>query len=191
MRKIILNLAISLDGYIEGSNGEYDWCIMDDDMGFDAFFNRFDAAFYGRKSYQLLDNQNPETFSNDAEREAYEQMQSIKKYVFSDTLKEVGKGDELINSQNLLEKVNELKNQQGKDIWLFGGSSLVTTFVNLDLVDEYELGLHPIILGAGKPLFIDIKKREYLKLVSSKPTKSGVVMLTYIPDRKLHSPSWA
>ncbi len=183
MRKIILNLAISLDGYIEGANGEYDWCIMDDDMGFDTFFNKFDAAFYGRKSYQMFGNQNPETFSNDAEREAYEQMKNIRKYVFSDTLKEVGEGDELINSQNLLEKVNELKNQQGKDIWLFGGSSLVTTFVNLDLVDEYELGLHPIILGAGKPLFIDIKKREYLKLVDSKPTKSGVVMLTYQPNK--------
>jgi dihydrofolate reductase len=183
MRKIVLNLAISLDGYIEGANGEYDWCIMDDDMGFDTFFNRFDAAFYGRKSYQLFGNQNPETFSNDAEREAYQQMQNIKKYVFSDTLKEVGQGDELINSQNFLETVQQLKTQAGKDIWLFGGSSLVTAFVNNNLVDEYQLGLHPIVLGAGKPLFIDIQKRVHLKLVNTKPTKSGVVMLTYVPNR--------
>jgi dihydrofolate reductase len=181
MRKIILNLAISLDGYIEGPNGEYDWCIMDDDMGFDTFFTRFDAAFYGRKSYELFGSQNPETFTNNEEKQAFDQMQGLKKYVFSNTLQKVKAGDEIINSHNLIEKVTELKNQPGKDIWLFGGSSLVTTFVNQNLVDEYELGLHPIVLGAGKPLFIDIQKRVPLKLVSSKPSKSGVVLLTYLP----------
>ena len=182
MRKIVLNLAISLDGYIEGPNGEYDWCIMDDDMGFDSFFSSYDFAFYGRKSYELFGHQMPETFTSEEERNAYQQMAAMKKYVFSDTLENVGANDELVRSHQLISKVNELKNQEGKNIWLFGGSSLVTTFVNNNLVDEYVLGLHPIVLGAGKPLFIDIKQRVPLKLVSSVPTKSGVVMLTYIPQ---------
>lgn len=103
----------------------------------------------------------------------------MKKYVFSDTLTEVKDGDELVRSNEVVQKINELKTQPGKDIWLFGGSSLVTTFVNLDLIDEYELALHPIVLGAGKPLFIDIQKRVSLKLVKSVSTKSGVIMLTY------------
>lgn len=183
MRKIVLSLAVSLDGYIEGPNGEYDWCIVDDDMGFDTYFDRFDCALYGRKSYELFGSQTPEHLSED-EKTHFEKMLRMKKYVFSDSLKEVNKDDELVRSHEVVEKVNELKNTEGKDIWLFGGSSLVTTFVNHNLIDVYEVALHPIVLGAGKPLFIDIQQRVHLQLESSKPSKSGVVMLTYTPQAK-------
>ena len=66
-----------------------------------------------------------------------------------------------------------------KNIWLYGGASLITTFVNLGLVDEYRLSIHPVILGSGKPLFIDIYKRTNLKLVDTKSFSSGVVQLCY------------
>lgn len=73
MRKIILSLAVSLDSYIEGPNGEYDWCIIDDDMGFDSYFDRFDCALYGRKSYELFGSQIPENIKE-------EEKKALKKY---------------------------------------------------------------------------------------------------------------
>ena len=80
---------------------------------------------------------------------------------------------------NIVEHVNEIKSKPGKDIWLYGGSSLITTFVNYGLVDEYRLSIHPIVLGKGKPLFIDIEDRQQLKLVHSRKFKSGVIQLIY------------
>jgi dihydrofolate reductase len=83
---------------------------------------------------------------------------------------------------NVEEEVKKIKQQPGKDIHLFGGASLVTTFVNADLIDEYQLAVHPIILCAGKPLFMDIKERKKLRLVDSKAYQTGLVMLSYIPE---------
>ncbi len=82
-------------------------------------------------------------------------------------------------NDNIVEEVNKLKNKPGKDIWLYGGASLITTFINLGLVDEFRLSVHPVILGEGKPLFIDIKQRLNLKLVNTKTFSSGVVQLIY------------
>lgn len=73
----------------------------------------------------------------------------------------------------------EIKQQPGKDIWLYGGGKLITTFINLGLVDVLRLAVHPVILGSGKPLFKDIKKRMGLNLTGAKASKSGVVLLEY------------
>jgi dihydrofolate reductase len=73
----------------------------------------------------------------------------------------------------------DLKNQPGKDIWLFGGAEITTTFINKNLVDEMGLAVHPILLGAGKSLFNNIEGRKHFKLTSSKPYSSGLVMLNY------------
>ncbi|PGA78119.1 hypothetical protein COL91_28910, partial [Bacillus pseudomycoides] len=82
-------------------------------------------------------------------------------------------------NDNILEEVNKLKNKPGKDIWLYGGASLITTFINLGLVDEFRLSVHPVILGEGKPLFIDIKQRLNLKMVNTITLSSGAVQLIY------------
>ena len=82
-------------------------------------------------------------------------------------------------NDHILEEVNKLKNKPGKDIWLYGGASLITTFINLGLVDEFRLSVHPVILGEGKPLFIDIKQRLNLKMVNTRTFSSGVVQLIY------------
>lgn len=82
-------------------------------------------------------------------------------------------------NDNILKEVNKLKNKPGKDIWLYGGASLITTFINLGLVDEFRLSVHPVILGEGKPLFIDIKQRLNLKMVNTRTFSSGVVQLIY------------
>jgi dihydrofolate reductase len=182
-RRIILDLAVTLDGFIEGKNGEVDWCIMDAEMEFSDFLNHIDTIFYGRKSYDLWGQFIPDHEASDSEKEIWEQVHSKKKYVFSKTQKQVDDHVALIND-DIVEQVNEIKNQPGKDIWLYGGASLMTTFINLGLVDEFRLSIHPVILGEGKPLFNDIKQKQDLKLVQTKRFSSGVVQLCYRPNTK-------
>lgn len=166
MRKIILNLAVSLDGFIEGPNGEFDWCFDDQDYGMSDFFSRIDAIFIGRKSYELVKKMGDELYKDK------------KLYVFSSTLNELAPGEQLIKN-NLQEEVMKIKQSPGKDIWLFGGASLVASFINLQLIDEFMLAIHPIILGGGKPLFTDVKSRTLLKLQDAKTFSSGLVQLIY------------
>jgi dihydrofolate reductase len=177
-RKIILDLAVTLDGFIEGKNGEVDWCIMDPDMGFTNFLNQIDTILYGRKSYDLWGQYIPNANDPDTDKEIWKLVHSKEKYVFSRTQIETDNQAKFIN-ENILEEVIKLKNKPGKDIWLYGGASLITAFINLGLVDEFRLSIHPVILGEGKPLFIDIKQRLNLKMVNTRTFSSGVVQLFY------------
>jgi dihydrofolate reductase len=179
-RKIVLDLAVSLDGFIEGPNGEVDWCIMDPDMLFIDFLNNIDTILYGRKSYELWGQYLPGDGTSDTEKEIWRLVHCKKKYVFSKTPTKEYPGANLVSS-NIVEEVKKIKNEPGKEIWLYGGASLITTFLNLGLVDEYRLSIHPVILGAGKPLFSDIKQRLGLKLINTKKFSSGVVQLCYHP----------
>lgn len=181
-RRIILDLAVSLDGFIEGINGETDWCIMDEDMGFTKFLSSVDTILYGRKSYDLWGKYIPGAEASELEREIWESVHSKKKYVFSKTQTRIDHS--VIISDNIEEEVSKIKKEPGKDIWLYGGASLITTFMNLGLVDEYRISVHPVILGAGKPLFINIKQRQELKLVDTRIFSSGVVQLCYHSTRK-------
>ncbi len=169
MRKIILQLAVSLDNFIEGPNGEFDWCFTDQDYGMSEFFKRIDSIFIGRKSYELVQSM------GDAATPGFPKLTS---YVFSNSLTAV-KTDEILINGDIVFEVNKIKNKPGKDIWLFGGASLITTFMNEDLVDEIILAVHPIILGSGKPLFQNIKGRKQLNLKNVKSYDTGLVMLTY------------
>ena len=169
MRKVILQLAVSLDGFIEGPNGEFDWCFTDDDYGMTGFFKRIDTIFIGRKSYELIltmGGSAPPGFP------------VLKEYVFSNSLKEV-KGDRIIVMGDVVEAVNKIKNEPGKNIWLYGGAALTTTFINLGLIDEMALAVHPIILGAGKSLFQNISGRIPLQMINTQSYPSGLVMLSY------------
>lgn len=177
-RKIVLDLATTLDGFIEGKNGEVDWCIIDPDMGFTDFLNEIDTILYGRKSYDLWGQYIPHDKDSDDEKEIWRLVHSKKKYVFSRTHIDTNNQATFIKD-NILEEVNKLKNKPGKDIWLYGGASLITTFINLGLIDEFRLSIHPVILGEGKPLFIDIKQRLNLEMVNTRTFSSGVVQLIY------------
>ena len=168
MRKVILGLAVSLDGFIEGPNGEYDWCFTDQDYGMSDFFKRIDSIFIGRKSYELTLTMG----------DSIPGVPKMKEYVFSTTIETVKPGSILIKG-NIEKEVNLIKKENGKDIWLFGGASLTSTLLNLNLVDEIGLAVHPIILGGGKPLFQNISKRIQLELAATKSYSSGLVALTY------------
>jgi dihydrofolate reductase len=166
VRKIILNVAVTLDGYIEGSKGEYDWCFTDQDYGMEAFLDRTDAIFLGRKSYELLLATEPGAFPGK------------KKYVFSSTLKEVA-DDYLLVRGNIVEEAKHIAAATGKDIWLFGGAMLITAFVNAGLVDEFQLSIHPLLLGSGKLLFQQLSHAVPLKLVNCRQYETGLVQLFY------------
>lgn len=177
-RKVILDLAVTLDGFIEGKNGEVDWCIMDPEMGFTNFLNQIDTILYGRKSYEIWGEYSPEIDASEDDQAMWRFVHSKEKYVFSRSLIETNQQVTVIREQ-ITEQVNKLKNKPGKDIWLYGGASLITTFLNLNLVDELRLSVHPLILGGGTPMFIDIKQRVNLKLAETKTFSSGVVQLIY------------
>lgn len=169
MRSVILQLAVSLDGFIEGPNGEFDWCFTDADYGMTAFSKRIDSIFIGRKSYELtltMGGSTPPGFP------------ALKEYVFSNSLRQV-EGDRILVGGDLFTEVNKIKNEPGKDIWLYGGASLTSTFIELGLVDEMALAVHPILLGAGKSLFENIKDRKNLQLIDTESYPSGLVMLSY------------
>jgi dihydrofolate reductase len=172
MRKVILGVAVSLDGFIEDSNGEYDWCFTDQDYGLSAFFKRIDTIFMGRKSYEVAQSHSS-TGPN-----PWEEMTT---YVFSNTLTEVSGKNTRLASGDVAETVANLRREPGKDMWLFGGAELTTAFINEGLVDEIWVSIHPIVLGAGKPLFQNIKERKNVKLVEHNVYETGLVSLVYQP----------
>ena len=179
MRKVILDLAVSLDGFIEGPNGEVDWCIMEDDMGFDSFLASIDTIFYGRVSYDMWGNYQPDQTAPDTEKSVWAAVHAKQKFVFSSQAQQDGKST-FINA-NIANEVAEMKRQEGRDIWLYGGAGLITTFIRLGLIDRYRISVHPTVLGAGKPLFKDLNGRIKLKLMETTAFKSGVVQLIYKP----------
>lgn len=178
MGKVILNLAVTLDGYIEGPNGEIDWCIMDDDMDFGEFISSIDTIFYGRISYDAWGNYQPDENTSPEETAMWEGIHSKKKYVFSSRAKSDANATYI--STDIVKKVTDIKSQAGKDIWLYGGAGLIKTFIDSNLIDVYKMSVHPVALGKGKPLFENLKSRVDLELVETRVFKSGVVELTYI-----------
>lgn len=171
MRKLVLGLAVSLDSFIEGPNGEYNWCFTDQDYGMTEFMKRIDAIFFGRKSWEMMKTvEMPGGGENP--------WAGMKNYVFSNSLTKADHDFELVTG-NVIDEVKNIKNQKGKDIWLFGGASLTSSLINAGLVDEIGMAVHPILLGSGKPLFSGIDRRIKLELLESKPYSSGLVYLTY------------
>ncbi len=169
MRKITLNIATTLDGYIEGPNGEIDWCLNDQDYGLTEFSENTDALFMGRKSYELIAQAGLGFFEDHAI------------FVFSDTLiQEEQLGVKIIRSTDFVDFVQNFREQDGKNIWFFGGADLLASFMAQNLVDEFLVSIHPIILGGGKLLFQSGKHKVDLMLINHKSYSSGLVQLRYI-----------
>lgn len=170
MRKLILGLAVSLDGFIEGPNGEFDWCFTDQDYGMSAFFERIDASVMGRKSYELMQSM--------GEAAVIPGMPALKEYIFSNTLTDVGPNRILV-SGDAAAAVKQIKAEAGKDIWLFGGACFTSFLLQQELVDELWLSVHPVILGGGKPLFVGLQQRIPLQLIETQAYDTGLVSVTY------------
>ena len=166
MRPVRYSVAMSLDGYIAGPNGEFDWILMDPDIDFSALLRQFDTILMGRKSYEAARSQGGGGGG----------MQT---YVFSRTLRQADCPDATV-SADAKATVTALKQKPGKDIWLFGGGELFKSLLDLGLVDEVELGIIPVLLGGGLPMLPSPAKSAQLKLTSHRIyEKTGTVLLKY------------
>ena len=171
MRKLIGGFAISLDGFIEGPNGEYDWMIMDN-SDFEDPSKKYDCFLFGRRSYEKLVN--AEGFKN------------IECYVFSNSLSKVT-GRFMLVKGNIMEFIGRLKEQDGKDIAVYGGANLLGRLLNLNLVDEVHFSLMPVLIGTGKTMTDGLEKKIGLNLYDIKTFPSGIVKLFY-NVKKINSP---
>ncbi len=169
MRQVRYVVAMSLDGYIAGPNGEADWIIMDPDIDFGALFDRFDTFLMGRRTFEGVAG---------AGGGAQSGVQTI---VFSRTLREEDHPNVTIVSENPEQALTDLRSKPGKDIWLFGGGSLFRSLLEVRQVDAVEVSVIPVLLGEGIPLLPPNPSPERFKLTltSSRAFKTGIVSLEY------------
>jgi dihydrofolate reductase len=190
MRKIITTTWVTLDGFIAGPNGEMDWVLVDDEMGKyeDDVVSAADTLLLGRVTYQSFAGSWPYVPDNptasEGEKEYARKLNAMRKIVFSKTLPTVEWNNSSLVKEVLPEAITKLKQEPGRDMLIYGSASIVRSLTNHGLIDEYQLLVHPLVLGGGKPLFQDIKKRQKLKLVKTKTFPSGVIGLYYQPDNQ-------
>jgi len=174
MRKIKLYIAISLDGKIAKPNGDVGWLDVvpnpdKNDYGYGEFFESIDTTLMGRKTFKQV-----ESF------EGPFPYQGLKNFVFTKHPEEHTSEEVEFVSGDIVSFVNELKSNPGKDIWLIGGGQINALLLNHQLIDEMQIFVMPVVLGAGIPLFHSLASEMPLNLVETKPYSSGVVLLKYV-----------
>jgi len=179
MRQLIMWNVITLDGYFEGdqkwdlSFHEIIWGKELEQISIEQLYAA-DYLVFGRVTYEGM----AAYWSNES-GEIAELMNAIPKLVFSKTLKTAEWNNTTIISENASEKIDELKNEGGRDIYVFGSANLSETFIKAGLFDEYRIGIAPVILGSGRPLFKKGLALQNLSLISTQPLLTGGVVLKY------------
>lgn len=182
MRKLIAGINMTLDGYCDHT------AIIPDDeihMHYSKLLSSADTILFGRITYQLMEYW-PTVVKNPTGNKSIDEfavtIDNLSKIVFSRTLKDVEWKNASLAKRGIEEEVSELKQQSGKDI-LAGSPSLIIALTQLKLIDEYQLCVHPVILGSGMPLFKNITERVDLKLIKTKIFGCGAVILYYEPAK--------
>ena len=169
MRRVRFSVAMSLDGYIAGPDGESDWIAMDPDIDFREFMGSFDTVLLGRRTYEATRHHGGAG------------MPGMQAYAVSRTLRQADCPGVIV-SANPAETIATLKARRGKDIWLFGGGALFGSLLELGLVDAVEIAVIPVLLGGGVSLRPSPATRATLKLVGHRVyEKTGTVSLEYAP----------
>lgn len=171
-RRVVYQVAASLDGFIAGSNGEYDWIPQDPDIDFKAIFARFDAFLVGRVTFNMMI------------RQGQAKGPGPHTYVFSRTLRGADYPRVTVVADDAAGVVRSLKRRPGKDIWLFGGGSLFASLAAAGVVDRVEVAVTPVLLGRGLPLLPEPVAGLRLALDAHRVyPKSGIVLLEYAVRR--------
>lgn len=184
MRKLIAGINMTLDGFCDHTAG-----IADEELHqhYNELLSNAGAIIWGRITYQLMESYWPTVVKNPTGNKATDEfavtVDNISKIVFSHTLKNVEWENSRVAKRGVKEEVLELKQRKGKDI-LVGSPSLIVTLMKLNLIDEYQLCVHPVIVGKGLPLFKNINDRTILKLLKTKTFSSGSITLYYEPTKK-------
>ena len=185
MRKIVVSMHISLDGFVAGPNGEMDWIIVDETM-FDfgaKLTDNADTALYGRNTYQMMNSywptaaEQPQATRHDIEHSKW--YKSVRKIVLSSSMKGKVPDKTIVINGNVTDEIKSIKQEAGKDILIFGSPTACHSLMQDDLVDDYWLFVNPVLLGKGIPLFGNISERTKLKLESTKTFQSGVNCVHY------------
>lgn len=166
MRKIILFIACSLDGFIARKDGGIDWLFTDQDYGYKEFYESVDTLLVGRKTYELACS-------------FPEWPYAEKKTVVFTKNKNQKTNSRIEFSSDPIPFTKKLLKENGKNVWIVGGGEIISIFLNAEMVDELRVFVHPVILGDGIPLFTKIKKQIKLKLINEQKFSTGLVELHY------------
>src|SRR5665213_3621295 len=184
MRKVIAAINMTLDGYFDHTA-----MIADDELHqhYNDLLRNAGTILYGRITYQLMESYWPAVVKDPTGNQPADEfavlIDNIPKIVFSHTLKNVSWKNVKLAKKDIKEEVLELRHKAGKDI-LAGSRSMIVTLLNLNLIDEFQICIHPIILGKGLPLLKNITDRINLKLLKTKTFSSGSIVLYYEPTKK-------
>ena len=183
MQKVIYAMSVSLDGFIEATDGDLSWSFPDEELHkhFNDRESMIDTHLYGRRLYENMAAYWPtadeKLSAPEYEIEYARIWKSKPKIVFSKTLDQVGWNSKLVRG-NIADEVSKLKEQPGKDLSV-AGAEIASTFIQLGLIDEYWLYVHPVVLGNNKPMFRQLHDKINLQLVETHTFGSGVVLLRY------------
>jgi dihydrofolate reductase len=189
MRKIIVTTWVSLDGFTAGPNGEMDWVMVDEDMGKyeDDLVSAADTLLLGRVTYESFAGAWPHVPDNPSASEGEKiyarKLNAMRKVVISRTLSAVEWNNSTLLREVVPSEIEQLKQEPGRDIVIYGSASIVQALTNLGLIDEYQILVHPVILGGGKALFKGLNEQRNLKLIDTKTFPTGVVLLQYQTQR--------
>ncbi|HMQ69027.1 MAG TPA: dihydrofolate reductase family protein [Ignavibacteria bacterium] len=190
MRKIISFMHISLDGFVAGPNGEMDWININEEI-FDHVGKRIsegDTALYGRVTFQMMENywptaaDKPNATKHDIDHSKW--YAKVHKVVLSRSMEGEGLTNTEIISDNLSDRINEIRRQGSEDILLFGSPTATHSLMQHNFIDGYWLFVNPVIIGRGIPLFKDIKDKIKLKLLTTRQFYCGVTELNYIVEKQ-------
>jgi len=182
MRRLILWNMVTLDGFFEGPNSweidwhEYVWGEELERLSIEQSRSA-DLLLFGRVTYQGM-----AAYWSSAKGEIADFMNNTAKVVFSRTIEKAEWRNTRLVNADAEGEVARLKQQPGKDILIFGSANLTSTFMEKGLIDEYRLGVSPLVLGAGNPLFKPSARRMRMRLLEARPLASGCVILRYAPD---------
>ena len=184
MRKVVSLMHMSLDGFVAGPNGEMNWINLAPDMYKEImdYMKNVDTAIYGKVVYYMMKNYWPTLLTKENIDEISlnhaKWVEDVRKIVISKTINEELWNNTVQIKDNIKEEVMKIKNEEGKEMMIFGSPSIVQEFIRLDLLDELRIFLNPVIIGKGVPMFKDVDLTK-LVLKDSDVYKSGVVKLIY------------
>ncbi|MDQ0174984.1 dihydrofolate reductase family protein [Bacillus chungangensis] len=172
-RKVVLYIAISMDGYIADEHGNINWIerhveTLEEDYHYETFFSKIDTVILGRKTYdQIVNELSPNAYP----------YKGTKSYVLT-SKKEENQEEIAFVNEDVIELVSKLKKETGKDIWIVGGSQIAMSLVKENMIDEYQIAIIPVLLGKGIPLFTPFNKEIGLRL-KSVDAKNGIIYTKY------------
>jgi dihydrofolate reductase len=183
MRNVFVFMMVTLDGFFEGPNQEIDWHNVDEEFNEFAIqqLDELGTLLFGRVTYEGMASFWPTPFAKENDPIVADKMNSIPKIVFSKTLDKAEWNNSRLVKEHVAEEISRLKQQQGRDLAIFGSSTLAASLLHMGLIDELRIMVNPVVLGNGNSLFKGIHDKLNLKLFKTRTFRSGNVLLYYQP----------